>query len=113
MSHVGSSVIQASQPRGPCFKLAALNGEPHLAQWVQSAGFTGFYFRCVEPGAVQAGDTFVLVDTNERAPTIADAVRVQYTDRDDRATLERLAACAALAEAWRGVFAKRLAGFRR
>ncbi|HEV2550295.1 MAG TPA: MOSC domain-containing protein [Stellaceae bacterium] len=110
--HLGSALVQVSQPRGPCFKLAALNGEPHLAQWVQSAGFTGFYFRCLEPGNIKAGDTFSLVDPNERAPTIADAVRVQYTDRDDHITLERLAACATLAEAWRSVFAKRLAGLR-
>jgi MOSC domain-containing protein YiiM len=105
---LGSAVVQVSQPRGPCFKLAALNGEPHLAQWVQRAGFTGFYFRCLEPGTLQAGDAFVVVDANERAPTVADAVRVQYTDRDDRAMLERLAACATLADAWRGVFSKRL-----
>lgn len=106
---LGSALVQVSQPRGPCFKLAALNGEPHLAQWVQSVGFTGFYFRCLEPGTVQAGDDFALVDGNERAPTIADAVRVQYTDRDDRSTLERLVACEALADAWRSAFAKRVA----
>jgi MOSC domain-containing protein YiiM len=107
---LGSAVVQVSQPRGPCFKLAALNGEPRFAQWVQSAGLTGFYFRCLESGALQAGDEFALLDANERAPTIGDAVRVQYTDRDDRATLERLAACTALADAWRSVFVKRLAG---
>ena len=106
---LGSAIVQVSQPRGPCFKLATLNGEPHLAQWVQSAGLTGFYFRCLEPGAVQAGDAFALVDVNERAPTIADAVRVQYTDRDDHAMLERLAMCEELADAWRRVFAKRVA----
>jgi MOSC domain-containing protein YiiM len=109
---LGSAIVQVSQPRGPCFKLAALNGEPHLAQWVQNAGFTGFYFRCLEPGALRAGDAFTLLDANEGAPTIADAVRVQYHDRDDRATLERLATCPALADAWRSVFAKRLAEFR-
>ena len=108
---LGSAVVQVSQPRGPCFKLAALNGEPHLAQWVQSAGLTGFYFRCLEQGAVQVGDDFALIDANERAPTIAEAVRVQYTDRDDRAMLERLAACGELADAWRGVFQKRLAAW--
>jgi MOSC domain-containing protein YiiM len=106
---LGSALVQVSQPRGPCFKLAALNGEPHLAQWVQSAGLTGFYFRCLEPGVVQVGDDFAVMDANERAPTIADAVRVHYTDRDDHGTLERLAACTTLADAWRCVFAKRLA----
>jgi MOSC domain-containing protein YiiM len=105
---LGSAVVQVSQPRGPCYKLAALNREPHLAQWVQRAGFTGFYFRCLEPGTLQAGDAFALVDANEGAPTIADAVRVQYTDRDDRATLERLAGCEELADAWRSGFRKRL-----
>jgi MOSC domain-containing protein YiiM len=112
MFRLGSAMVQVSQPRGPCFKLAALNGEPHLAQWVQSAGLTGFYFRCIEPGTLKAGDEFMLVDVNERAPTIADAVRVQYTDRDDRTMLERLVACEELAAAWRSVFQKRLAGLQ-
>ncbi len=109
MFRLGSAVVQVSQPRGPCFKLAALHGEPHLAQWVQHAGLTGFYLRCLEPGTIEAGDPFALIDPNERAPTIADAVRVQYTDRDDRAMLERLATCIELADAWRSVFAKRMA----
>jgi len=109
MFRLGSAVVQVSQPRGPCFKLAALHGEPHLAQWVQHAGLTGFYLRCLEPGIIEAGDPFALVDPNERAPTIVDAVRVQYTDRDDRAMLERLATCIELADAWRSVFAKRMA----
>jgi MOSC domain-containing protein YiiM len=107
---LGGAVVQVSQPRGPCFKLAALNREPHLAQWVQRAGLTGFYFRCLEPGALEAGDAFALIDANDRAPTIADAARVQYNERDDRAMLERLAACEQLAEAWRSVFVKRLSG---
>jgi MOSC domain-containing protein YiiM len=61
---------------------------------------------------LQAGDRFSLIDRNERAPTIADVVRVLYNDRRDRAGVERLAACAELADAWRSVFIKRLAKFR-
>lgn len=106
---LGSATVQVSQPRGPCFKLAALHGEPHLAQWVQRAGFTGFYLRCLEPGTIEAGDPFALIDPNDRAPTVADAVRVKFNDPDDRAMLERLAACIELADAWRSVFAKRMA----
>jgi len=109
---IGGAIVQISQPRGPCFKLAALHGEPRLAKWVQTAGLTGFYLRCVQPGLLEAGDHFSLIDRNERAPTIADAVRVLYNDRRDRAGVERLAACTELADAWRSVFIKRLANLR-
>jgi MOSC domain-containing protein YiiM len=109
---IGSAVVQISQPRGPCFKLAALHGEPRLAKWVQAAGLTGFYLRCIQPGSLQAGDHFSLIDRNEWAPTIADAVRVLYNDRGDRAGVERLAACTELADAWRSIFLKRQAKLR-
>ena len=47
---VGEATVQVSQPRQPCFKLAARHEESKLALWVQETGRTGFYFRCLEPG---------------------------------------------------------------
>jgi MOSC domain-containing protein YiiM len=93
--------FQVSQPRGPCFKLGLLHGEPQLALWVQQSGLTGFYLRCLVPGPVAAGARIELLERQAANPTIADVVRVTYRDPDDDATIDRVIACAPLAEAWR------------
>ena len=55
---VGNATVQVSQPRQPCYKLAARHGIKELALWTEETGFTGFYLRCPEPGEVRAGDEF-------------------------------------------------------
>lgn len=44
-----------SQPRTPCYKLAARHGVKELAAWFAEAGITGFYLRVVEPGRCGRG----------------------------------------------------------
>jgi MOSC domain-containing protein YiiM len=107
---VGGALVQVTQPRQPCYKLATRNGEPAFARWVQAAGRTGFYFRCLEPGAVQVGDTIELVERQAPGATIAEVNRVLHRDKHDRAAIERLLAVAALAGSLRRTLAGRLAG---
>src|SRR5690554_1746138 len=59
---IGNSLVQVTQPRSPCWKLARFHGEKHLALWVQETGFCGWYFSVVETGQVQAGDHLELVE---------------------------------------------------
>ena len=107
---VGTALVQVSQPRQPCYKLATRNGEPRFALWVQEAGWTGFYFRCLEPGDAQAGDGITLVERPAPGSTIAEVNRVLHRDKHDRAGIERLLAVAALAGGLRRTFEGRLAG---
>jgi MOSC domain-containing protein YiiM len=104
---VGAARFQVTQPRGPCFKLGMLHGEPHLALWVQQTGMTGFYLRCLIPGPVAAGDPIALLERHEAHPTVGEVVRVTYRDTDDDAAIDRVIACPPLAEAWRGVLVSR------
>ena len=55
-------LVQVSQPRQPCYKLAARHGNPQIAVAVQEAGTTGFYFRRVEAGELRSGDSIALVE---------------------------------------------------
>ncbi len=107
---VGTALVQVTQPRQPCYKLAARQGEPAFALWVQEVGRTGFYFRCLEPGAVAAGDTIRLVERPAPGCTIAEANRLLHHDKRDRAGMERLLAVAALSASLRRTFEERLAG---
>ena len=77
---VGETLVQVSQPRAPCFKLAARHRAPRLPLWVQQTGWSGFYLRCLRPGWVRAGDRIELVRQLDDRLSIADANRILYGD---------------------------------
>ena len=63
---VGGALTQVSQPRGPCFKLAARWGRRDLPARMAREGRTGFYLRVLEDGPVGAGDRVELVRAAQR-----------------------------------------------
>jgi len=107
---VGTAVVQVSQPRQPCFKLAARHGVKELALWVQETGLTGFYFRVLEEGEVAAGDEIALLERTASEASVAEANRVMHLDKHDVAGIERLLAVPELSANWRRTFEKRLSG---
>jgi MOSC domain-containing protein YiiM len=110
---VGSSVVQISQPRVPCFKPAALHGEPRLTKWIQDSGFTGWYFRVLMPGQVAPDDDFVPTDRSKHGVSVAEANRVMHQDQYDRVGLEQLLSVPELALAWRRPLQMRLGKIRK
>ena len=101
-------LVQVSQPRQPCYKLAAAHGDPRIALAVEQAGVTGFYLRCLEPGELRAGDRLTLADRPAHGVTVAESNRVMHRDRDDVEGLRRLLAVPELAQAWRETLRGRL-----
>ena len=104
---IGGATVQVSQPRQPCFKLGARHGEPQLPVWVQESGLTGFYFRALQVGPVQAGDEFVL--QSKGRITIAEANRVMHRDKQDLGAIRALLAEPALSASWQRSLGRRLA----
>lgn len=107
---IGEATVEVSQPRQPCFKLAARHEEPKLALWVQETGFTGFYLRCLEAGRVRAGDVIALIQKNSYGVSVAEANRLMHRDKGDVEALKQLLGVPALSANWRSTFEKRLAG---
>jgi MOSC domain-containing protein YiiM len=105
---VGSALVQVSQPRSPCFRLAARMGDPRFPSWVQQTGWSGFYLRCLQPGEVGPGDPIALVERPEHGVTIAEANRLIYRDRDDTEATERLIAAMDATAAWGQALRRRL-----
>lgn len=109
---VGGALVQVSQPRQPCYKMAARHGVKELALWVLETGFTGFYFRCLEPGEVRMGEEISLVRRARTPVSLAEANRVMHHDKRDVESIELLLAVPELAASWRRTFEKRLVGAR-
>jgi MOSC domain-containing protein YiiM len=104
----GTAIVQVSQPRSPCWKLARRWNHHELPQLVVESGRTGWYLRVLQEGTVENGNTLEIVDRPFEQWTIDVVNGLAYTeDRSDRTRQLRaaLAACPALSDAWREALA--------
>lgn len=104
---LGAAVVEVSQGRQPCWKLSDRFGIADLARRVQYSGRTGWYYRVLEPGPVQAGDVLELLERPWPDWPLTRLAGLLY-----RRTLDRAGLVAALAlplvPSWRKVFERRL-----
>lgn len=106
---LGEAIVQVSQPRQPCWKLARRWRIKDLALRVQQTGRTGWYFRVLKEGRVQTGDLFRQLDRLQSEWTIAAANDVMHHHKHDLAAAASLAACPALSVSWHKSLTKRVA----
>jgi len=109
---VGDAVVQVSQPRTPCSKLAGKNGERLLTKWVGQSGYTGYYLRVLSEGDVSVDDAFERVENHHDLISIADVNDVIFGRSDDAGMIERLANLPEFGTDGRAIFAERLARIR-
>ena len=102
--------LQVSQPRQPCWKLARRWRIKDLALRVERTGRTGWYFRVLSGGTVQAGMTLTLVDRPSPQWTIATANDIMHHRKADVAAALELAACTGLSTSWQQSLKRRAAG---
>lgn len=103
----GTALFEVSQPRLPCFKLAARSGAPAIARPMLKSGRTGWYLRVIEEGVVEAGDAISRAgEAGEGSMTVREIAGL-IGDGADPADLDRGAAVPALPLSWRESFARR------
>jgi MOSC domain-containing protein YiiM len=107
---MGDAIIQVSQPRQPCWKPARRFGIIDLALQIQNSGFTGWYFRVLQEGAVTPGTDLELIDRPYPQWSIAACNEVMHVYKEDLRMTEELASCTLLASSWRKRLNKRLYG---
>jgi MOSC domain-containing protein YiiM len=108
----GSALLEVSQPRVPCHKLAIRMGDPAFQKPFQASGRVGFYLRVLEEGRVSPGDRFALEGREEGGMPVRE-VSALLGNGAALADLERAAALPALAAGWRQSFAERADALRR
>jgi len=104
---LGAAVVEVSQGRQPCWKLSDRFGIADLARRVQDSGRTGWYYRVLEPGPVQAGDVLELLERPWPDWPLTRLAGLLYRRTLDRAELEAALALP-LVPSWRKVFERRL-----
>jgi MOSC domain-containing protein YiiM len=110
---IGSAVAMVTQPRVPCFKLAAKFGREDIIQRFLASGRSGFYLRVVQEGEMGAGDPIEPLSRDPYMVTVAEVARL-YRDRsDDLSLLQRIVQVEALSEGWRERFQRRIDQLKR
>lgn len=79
----GSAVLEAVQPRQPCFKLGLRVGSAAFVNRFRVAGRPGIYWKVIEEGTVTAGDAIELVSPSKISITIHDLWRMVSQNEPD------------------------------
>ena len=105
---VGTCRLQVTMPRTPCHKIGAHFGRPDMALLVQSTGRTGWLYRVLQEGEVQAGDVLRVVERPCPQWPLARVAHHLFTREMDVDAARELAALEPLASHVREKFAARV-----
>ena len=104
---IGEALIQITQPRVPCYKLANKLGIPGFETTFLRANRCGFYVRVLEEGVVQAGDSIALVSRDPIGMSVAEVNAALYLDKQP-GDAERALRIEALSPGWKRSFERLL-----
>lgn len=79
---MGTALLQITQPRVPCYKLAIRMNDPKFVKLFMQAQRTGFYLRVLEEGDISAGDKIELVTSAPQQLTVRDINNLLYFEQD-------------------------------
>jgi MOSC domain-containing protein YiiM len=101
---IGDAVVQVTQPRVPCYKLALRMENPHFLKLFLASGRVGFYLKVLEEGEVGAGDAIERVEEDPERMSVRQAVRLLYFERTNVEGARRALRIPALSPGWRRSF---------
>jgi MOSC domain-containing protein YiiM len=101
---IGTAVLQVTQPRLPCFKLAAKFQRDDIIKRFLDSRRTGFYARVLKEGSLEAGDPITVLQHDPAHLTIHELTDLYLTKRPEASHIQRALSSPALAESWRKHF---------
>jgi MOSC domain-containing protein YiiM len=102
---IGSCILQAVQPRQPCYKLDIIFKHPMVEKFNQH-NRCGIYFRVLQEGIIQRGDSFKLIGSEEVKASIEELFQI-YKNKGqvEKLRAQELASIPSMNEKWRSKFA--------
>jgi MOSC domain-containing protein YiiM len=104
----GSAVLQVTQPRMPCFKLALRFGRTDMVKRFWLSGRAGFYVSVQEEGILEAGAPMQRISVAQPAVTVAEIVDLYRRPMPPHDRI-RVALETSLAGSWKTELRERLA----
>ena len=105
---IGPVRVQVTQGRQPCWKLGVRFGVKEVALRVQQSFRTGWYYRVLQQGFVQAGDELSIVDRPHPAWTVHRLMHLMFVDRLNYEALAQVAVLPELSAMWKNILNKRI-----
>lgn len=103
----GTTVLEVSQTRQPCWKLDDRLGTKGAALEMQRSGKVGWYYRVLEPGVIEAGATLNLLDRPHPEWPLRSVLQLLYINTMDLDALVRLQSLR-LPPSWQKIVANRI-----
>ncbi|HET7896661.1 MAG TPA: MOSC domain-containing protein, partial [Flavisolibacter sp.] len=101
---IGTAVLQAVQPRFPCFKLNVRFALPDMMEQFMEQKRNGIYFKVVEEGFAAAGDAIRLLEASPYPVTMQQYVECYYSKGAEKLVLETILSIPFLPEGQRKAF---------
>ncbi|MFK3773103.1 MOSC domain-containing protein [Pseudomonas sp. NPDC089406] len=103
----GTALLEVSQGRMPCWKLSDRFGIKDMALRMQESGRTGWYYRVLEEGVIEAGGSLQLVERPHADWSLARLAGVLF-DKQVEPRLLRECLALPLTPSWRRTLERRL-----
>ena len=104
---IGPVLLAVSQPRQPCWKTARRHGRKDLPARVVETGRSGWYYRVLEEGEIEALLPVELVERPNPDWPVSRAYEVMYADKEDEMLTLMLAGVPGLAANWQDALLQR------
>ncbi len=95
---IGSVVLQAIQPRFPCYKLNVRFQSSSMVKLFAQQHRNGTYFKVLQEGFVVAGDSIELLESSPYKISLEDVTHCYYNDAEKEGLLEAVLAIPYLPE---------------
>ena len=101
---VGTALVEVTQPRVPCSKLAMKMGMPEFLKVFMPSERVGFYFLVLEEGEVGAGDALERVKVGPEQMTVREMFHLLYFAKQKLEGARKALRIPAMSPGWRGAF---------
>jgi MOSC domain-containing protein YiiM len=98
---IGTAVLTVCQHREPCFKFALRFSDPRVVRAMVKNGRSGWYYRVIREGSVQAGDKVRLLERPNPTWTVARFAAMTARRSARQNDWAEIAVITGLAEKWR------------
>lgn len=78
---IGDAIIECSQPRQPCHKLNNKFAINDMVSHMQNSGFSGYYFRVIQPGWVESNMEMSLLKEGSLKVSVESANQLMHRDK--------------------------------
>ncbi len=85
---IGTSVVQISQPREPCYKLGIRFGTQNILKQFIDYGFPGTYVKVLDVGEAKIGDSMELIEKSSSPLTTQQFYNVLFSRNKDKNILK-------------------------